>query len=507
MSHKIFKSLEKGDDVCLVSLDATAAFDRVWHEGLIYKLKTKRISGKLIRWFESYLINRVQRVVVKGQASSWEPVSTGVPQGSILGPLLFLVYVDDIVNDINSNIFLFADDTSLLEPISDPNLSFQKLNEDLEQLNKWSKSWMVTFNPTKTAYIIFSKKLVRPIHPDLYLDNVKLNEQSKHKQLGVLFNNNMTFDDHIDQQCNKAMKRLTTLKRLQHKIPRQSRLQVYLSFIRPILEFGCELYDNSCKNVLNKLEKVQRDGLLTVTRAYKCTSHAALLKETNVQPLSTRRNIRKKLFMYKYSKNKLPEYLHKLIPSSVSSRSDYMLRNRENIETIRSNKNYLLKSFIPSSIKSWNELSIELRNAISYDTFKTKLRKLYGSSFNSLYTKGDTNGAINHSRIRMGLSGLNAHRKKVNFIQNGQCDYCGARMETPIHYFFECPAFAVQRTSLLQNLRAIDGLNVPTNENLSIKRHRDNFIQIILFGTMNEDTDSMLFNIVQKFISDSKRFM
>ena len=124
---------------------------------------------------------------------------------------------------------------------------------------------------------------------------MKLTEQSKHKQLGVLFNNNMTFVDHIDQQCNKAMKRLTTLKRLQHKIPRRSRLQIFVSIIRPILEFGCELYDNSSKHALAKLENIQREALLTVTRAYKCTSHNALLSETGIQLLSTRRTYKKKI--------------------------------------------------------------------------------------------------------------------------------------------------------------------------------------------------------------------
>ena len=167
---------------------------------------------------QSYLKNRKQRVVIKGQTSDWKDVAAGVPQGSILGPLLFLVYVDDIVKDIQTDIYLFADDTSFVEYISNPITSLEKLNADLHRLHIWSKSWLVTFNPTKTAYVVFSKKLYRQAHPDLYLGDVKLTESSKHKQLGVVFNNNITFDDHIDQQCKKAMSRLTALKRVQHTV-------------------------------------------------------------------------------------------------------------------------------------------------------------------------------------------------------------------------------------------------------------------------------------------------
>ena len=119
-SHKIYEALANGEDVCFVSLDASAAFDRVWHDGLIHKLNNKGISGNLLAWLTNYLMDRKQRVVIKGQTSEWHNNTAGVPQGSILAPLLFLIYVDDIVKDIESDILLFADDTSLMEIISEP---------------------------------------------------------------------------------------------------------------------------------------------------------------------------------------------------------------------------------------------------------------------------------------------------------------------------------------------------------------------------------------------------
>ena len=109
--------------------------DRVWHEGLLFKLKQKGIIGPIYNLLKSYLTSRKQRVVIKEQASPLADINAGVPQGSILGPLLFLIYIDDIIDDKESEIYLFADDTSLKEKIADPVYTFEKLNRDLSRLN------------------------------------------------------------------------------------------------------------------------------------------------------------------------------------------------------------------------------------------------------------------------------------------------------------------------------------------------------------------------------------
>ena len=155
--HKIYEALSSGSDVCLVSLDASSAFDRVWHKGLLHKLRSIGVCGILLQWFENYLTDRLQRVVIGGSSSEWIQIEAGVPQGSILGPLLFLIYINDIVEDVNSDILLFADDTSLLKTLIDER-SVTEINTDLEKLRQWSLTWLVNFNPLKTKYMIFSKK-------------------------------------------------------------------------------------------------------------------------------------------------------------------------------------------------------------------------------------------------------------------------------------------------------------------------------------------------------------
>ena len=122
------QALDEGKEVRAILCDISKAFDRVWHKGLLYKLSSVGISGPLLRWFTDYLDKRKQRVVLPGTASSWTSIKAGVPQGSILGPLLFLVYINDIVENIHSSIRLFSDDTSLYIIVDDPIDSADQLN-------------------------------------------------------------------------------------------------------------------------------------------------------------------------------------------------------------------------------------------------------------------------------------------------------------------------------------------------------------------------------------------
>ena len=126
------QALDSGKEVCVVFCDASKAFDRVWHNGLLCKLRAAGVSGSLLSWFSSYLSERRQRVIIPGTQSDWKHIHGGVPQGSILGPLLFLLYISDIVKNIGSNIRLFADDTSLFIVVDNPNTTAEALNSDLE---------------------------------------------------------------------------------------------------------------------------------------------------------------------------------------------------------------------------------------------------------------------------------------------------------------------------------------------------------------------------------------
>ena len=140
------KALDEGKEVRAVFCDISKAFDRVWHKGLLYKLKRAGITGSLLSWFTNYLSNRSQTVVLRGACSSRKSIKAGVPQGSILGPLLFLVYINDIVEDIHCKIRPFADGTRLYIIVDNPAEAAQMLNSDMEKINQWAKRWLVSFN-------------------------------------------------------------------------------------------------------------------------------------------------------------------------------------------------------------------------------------------------------------------------------------------------------------------------------------------------------------------------
>ena len=146
-------------------LDVSSAFDKVWHNGLLAKLGQISVEGTFLNTISSYLAGRQQVVVVDGVKSDTLPVKSGVPQGSRLGPLLFIIYINDIVDDIESEILVFADDTSLIAAGNDPAETVIQLNRDLAKISSWAKKWKVIFNAKKSKDIIFSKKTSEQLTP------------------------------------------------------------------------------------------------------------------------------------------------------------------------------------------------------------------------------------------------------------------------------------------------------------------------------------------------------
>ena len=156
--YNIFcQALDANREIRVVFCDSKA-FDRVWHAGLLRKLEAAGVTGKLLNWFKNYLFDRRQRVILPGVNSDWSKIFAGVPQGSILGPLPFIVFTNDIVNENGSCIRLFADDISLFIIADDPVASAERLNADLIKILQWAETWLVTFNPNKTESLIISQK-------------------------------------------------------------------------------------------------------------------------------------------------------------------------------------------------------------------------------------------------------------------------------------------------------------------------------------------------------------
>ena len=154
----------------------------------------------------------------------------------MLGPLLFLIYINDITTDLQSSSFLYADDTSLLEVVDDPDVTAAKLNDDLELINTWTHKWLVTINSDKTKSMVFSTKRQKPLHPQLKYDNQIIESVSNHKHLGVTLSSNLLWRTHVFNIYEKASKRLNLLKGLKFRINRAALDNLYKALIRPILQ-------------------------------------------------------------------------------------------------------------------------------------------------------------------------------------------------------------------------------------------------------------------------------
>ena len=170
ITHEIYQSFDDNLEVRAVFLDISKAFDKVWHKGLIFKLKQNGISDKILNIITVFLSFRKQWVVLNGQASPWVSIEAGVPQGSILGPLLFLMCYNDPSDDLSTTVKLFADDMSIFSIVKIINTSASHLNSDLSEISNWAFQWKMSFNPdpSKQAQeVIFSCKIQKTCHPSI----------------------------------------------------------------------------------------------------------------------------------------------------------------------------------------------------------------------------------------------------------------------------------------------------------------------------------------------------
>ena len=221
--HNIYAGFDQNPPLEVRScfLDISKAFDKVWLEGLIYKMETMGFTGSILRLFQKFLSNKYQRVTINGQTSDWLPILAGVPQGSILGPLLFLIYINDLPDGLKSLAKLFADDISLFFKVYNSIVSARQLSNDLQKITMWAHKWEVslTFNVISVAQSSHQK------HLSLYLDE-KLN-----------------FSHHIKEITSKLNKGIDIIRKLRSILPRNALLTNYKAFLRPNIDYCDFIYD------------------------------------------------------------------------------------------------------------------------------------------------------------------------------------------------------------------------------------------------------------------------
>ena len=273
LQHEWSCALAQGGEVHVLAADIAGAFDKVSHCGVLHKAKCYGLSGPLLAWLSSYLSGRHLQVVIGGQQSSLLPISAGVPQGSILGPTLFLLYVNDCENHLPAHVSLavYADDTTLYKCITSDG-SLQAGHSDLQQavdaLSEWGRSWRIQFEPTKSQAMVISHHRPPWKHPPVQFDGVSVLEEESLKLLGVVFDSRLTFRTHLRNIALRGNQRLYFLRRVAPLLDAKGREKVYRGFVRPVLEYCPLVWMGAPSSYLAQLESIQRRALRIINPDY-----------------------------------------------------------------------------------------------------------------------------------------------------------------------------------------------------------------------------------------------
>ena len=290
----ITKLQDMGVRVDEVFLDFSKAFDRVPHQRLLYKLNALGVKGHILNWIESFLSQRTQRVKIRKTLSSSTKVTSGVPQGSCLGPCLFLAFVCDIPFLVKALIEVFADDTKLVKGVANID-DADSLQKDLDALISWCDEWGMIFNVSKCQIMHYSKNNPGYIY---HINGTLLDETKTYKDLGVNLSNDLKVRHHIDICVAKANSALGMIKRTFTYIDRDIFLLTYKTFVRPILEYCQEIWSPYLTKDVDKIERVQRRATKLVPQL-KEMSYEDRLKSLDLFKLSERRTRGDMISMYK----------------------------------------------------------------------------------------------------------------------------------------------------------------------------------------------------------------
>ena len=233
--------LDERGSVDAIFLDFAKAFDKVCHPHLLLKLQHYGIKGQLLEWISDFLTTRRQRVVIDGHSSGWSEVTSGVPQGSILGPLLFLVYINDFPLAVKCNCGLFADDSILHRKVTSES-DCEDLQTDLQSAYDWCNSWLVTMKSEKSKVLHLSRSK-DPYHHEYWLSDKPLSAVNHHKHVDVWLESSLSWDYHINYFCAKANKVLDLIRRTFSPNNSEGVSTAYKTLVRPTLEYGCKIWN------------------------------------------------------------------------------------------------------------------------------------------------------------------------------------------------------------------------------------------------------------------------
>ena len=354
-------------------LDFAKAFDKVSHQRLSRKMAYYGIQGTTLYWVMDFLHGRNQQVVIDSETSSPAEVTSGVPQGTVLGPTLFLIYINDIAENIKSNIRLFADDCVVYRQI-DSTQDHVILQEDLNNLFDWSNTWQMKFNVDKCVIMNIGNLKIKAKH-GYKMNNQILETVKHHPYLGVELTDNMKYNNHINTITSKASRVLGFVKRNLKHCPRTVKERAYQTLVRPKLEYSSPIWNPQQKTQIKQLEQVQRNAArFVLNKPYNYqnpSSVTTMLQQLNWPTLEDRRKAADQILMFKVINNLVA------VPQSYLPQRSPRYVDSVRFITYHCRLNIYQHSFFPRTVIYWNQLPVSITNLQCLDSFKLAVQPTF----------------------------------------------------------------------------------------------------------------------------------
>ena len=371
----------------LVLLDFTKAFQSVDHEILLAKLKSNfKFKSAPVTWMRSYLTGRSQSIRCNDSRSPWAPLSCGVSQGTVLAPILFAMYLNDLSQHIHHlNFHFYADDVQVYISTHPAQLinAINLINSDLCRINSWAIANGLQINPNKSqCTLIGSKRIVSKLNlaeiPQIRVQNSPLLISKTVKNLGILFDTHFSWTDHVNQVCKKAFAALHSLQRLKNILPSSIKSLLVQSLVLTQIDYCNGVYVNICNNEVRKLQRVENACVRFIFNLKRYDHVSPYFQDLGWLDFSNRRTYHALVILFKVMLSKSPEYLLNRFCYVRDTHSFNTRSNRTTDLTIPVHKtNHFTNSFTLHSIRNWNEIPHEIRQSTSVQEFKKKLKEFF----------------------------------------------------------------------------------------------------------------------------------
>lgn len=379
VNEYLLRNIEEGLVTGVVFIDLKSAFDSVSHELLLSKLSTYGVKETEAIWFSNYLHDREQCVKVNDSLSNFRPISKGVPQGSMISPLLFSIFINDACNIKFGNSFklcVYADDTAIFCRGKSCSLVQKELQLALNKILAWIDDNRLTLNVKKTkCMLIGTQSKVKNKKLEMYVNTNKLEQVNEFKYLGLIIDSCLRWNCHINTLCNKLSRTIGYIRRIQYLLPKRILLMIYNSLFLPHIDYCNIIWGQSAMCHISRIQKLQNRFARLILKADFFTPHITMLTELSWQSVRQRINYQICLNMYKIQNNLTPLYLKPIvIPRKISIYTRHSAQSPLFIKTPRTD--YFKRSLHYQGSLMWNNLSPNVRVSVSLLSFKRQCKLL-----------------------------------------------------------------------------------------------------------------------------------